>query len=187
MVAGAADKAITFTVTLAGAVVSTIIAVAGMVAGAADKAITFTVTLAGALASAVISLTNAIINVADKTVTLTVNLAAAGADAVKNFVNHVIDLLNEQIAKVKIFGDTLIPHVLAEGGIVTSPTLAILGEKGPEAVVPLGPGSASGLQRSLTSSASFGRPILIQLTLDGRVISQVEGFIAENEEQVRSS
>jgi len=30
---------------------------------------------------------------------------------------------------------------LAKGGIVTSPTLAMIGEKGPEAVVPLGRGA----------------------------------------------
>lgn len=32
--------------------------------------------------------------------------------------------------------------MLAEGGIVTGPTLAMIGEKGPEAVVPLGKGGA---------------------------------------------
>jgi len=49
------------------------------------------------------------------------------------------------IAGVTLFGDTpidLLPPIpfLAEGGIVTRPTLAMIGEKGPEAVVPLGKG-----------------------------------------------
>ena len=34
---------------------------------------------------------------------------------------------------------------MAEGGIVTSPTLAMIGEKGPEAVVPLGAGAGTGI------------------------------------------
>ena len=33
---------------------------------------------------------------------------------------------------------------LAEGGIVTRPTLALIGESGPEAVIPLGRGGAGG-------------------------------------------
>ena len=37
------------------------------------------------------------------------------------------------------FNIGLIPH-LASGGIITSPTLALIGESGPEAVVPLGSG-----------------------------------------------
>ena len=40
-----------------------------------------------------------------------------------------------------------IPEIpsLAAGGIVTSPTLAMIGERGPEAVVPLGRGGAGGI------------------------------------------
>jgi len=54
-----------------------------------------------------------------------------------------------------------VPH-LAEGGIVTSPTLALIGESGPEAVVPLGSGGAAG-----------GGPTVIQLVLDGRIVTEV--------------
>jgi TP901 family phage tail tape measure protein len=39
---------------------------------------------------------------------------------------------------------------MATGGIVTSPTLAMIGEAGPEAVVPLGRGGAGGLTINLT-------------------------------------
>jgi len=38
------------------------------------------------------------------------------------------------------FGDIPELPTLARGGIVNSPTLAMIGEKGPEAVVPLGRG-----------------------------------------------
>jgi phage-related protein len=41
------------------------------------------------------------------------------------------------------FNLPLIPH-LAQGGIISSPTLALLGEAGPEAVVPLGSGKLGG-------------------------------------------
>jgi phage-related protein len=41
------------------------------------------------------------------------------------------------------FNIPLIPH-LAQGGIISSPTLALLGEAGPEAVVPLGSGNKLG-------------------------------------------
>jgi hypothetical protein len=41
------------------------------------------------------------------------------------------------------FNIPLIPH-LAQGGIISSPTLALLGEAGPEAVVPLGSGGKLG-------------------------------------------
>ena len=52
---------------------------------------------------------------------------------------------------------------LAAGGIVTSPTLALIGESGPEAVVPL-----SGRNR-------FGGPDMVHVTLevDGRVLAEV--------------
>ena len=49
------------------------------------------------------------------------------------------------IAATVAFSEALfaIP-ALAEGGIVTRPTLALIGEKGPEAVVPLDGGRAGG-------------------------------------------
>jgi hypothetical protein len=44
-----------------------------------------------------------------------------------------------------------IPEIpsLAKGGIVRSPTLAMLGESGPEAVVPLGRGGSTGMTVNL--------------------------------------
>lgn len=54
---------------------------------------------------------------------------------------------------------------LGSGGIVTRPTLALIGESGPEAVVPLG-GSA-------TSFGGDERPIVVQTFLDGRQVAEV--------------
>ena len=91
-------------------------------------------------------------------------------DAVKGFVkgpinliidgvNKLIDLLNaielgwepKKVRGVTVipgfkFDPFNIPHIpkLAAGGIVRSPTLAMIGERGPEAVVPLGAGSGAG-------------------------------------------
>lgn len=74
------------------------------------------------------------------------NLAAAVGDAVKRVINaEVIDRINSSLSftipgKLGIPDITIdapdIPH-LAAGGIVTRPTLALVGEAGPEAVVPL--------------------------------------------------
>lgn len=50
-----------------------------------------------------------------------------------------------------------LPH-LAAGGIVNRPTVALIGERGPEAVVPLGQG---------------GGTTVIQLVVDGRVLTEV--------------
>jgi hypothetical protein len=76
--------------------------------------------------------------------------ATALANIVKGAINVVIDALNVGVSainkaigginKVNPFDD--IPSVpkiprLAKGGIVTQPTLALIGEAGPEAVVPL--------------------------------------------------
>ena len=48
--------------------------------------------------------------------------------------------------------------LLASGGIVTSPTLAVIGERGPEAVVPLGPRSP------------MNRPMVVNVYLDGGLL-----------------
>jgi hypothetical protein len=60
------------------------------------------------------------------------------ADTVNTAVRKAVDLLDSALGPFVNFGDppNLIPR-LAEGGIVTAPTLALIGEAGPEAVVPL--------------------------------------------------
>jgi hypothetical protein len=75
-------------------------------------------------------------------------IGGAVVGTVKSALNAVIDLVNRfKIPPVKIKGKTIfggwgglnIPR-LAQGGIVTRPTLALIGEAGPEAVVPLSKG-----------------------------------------------
>ena len=69
--------------------------------------------------------------------------------AVKSGINWVIRKINAFINQAnriasKVPGIPSIPNIaeLAKGGIVTKPTFAMLGEKGPEAVVPLKKGGA---------------------------------------------
>ena len=76
-----------------------------------------------------------------------------------NGLLRAMNAISFGIAPVKVLGKTVIPGFtfdpfnfgmipkipkLAEGGIVRSPTLAMLGEAGPEAVVPLGRGGMGG-------------------------------------------
>jgi hypothetical protein len=65
-------------------------------------------------------------------------------DGIVRALNGVIDKANKIKVHIPGFGDVgvNIPHIpeipaLASGGIVNSPTLALIGEAGPEAVVPL--------------------------------------------------
>lgn len=65
-------------------------------------------------------------------------------DAVRGLLNNAIDRINAALEfKISLpFGKSVgvnppdIPH-LAAGGVVTAPTLALIGEAGPEAVIPL--------------------------------------------------
>jgi hypothetical protein len=94
--------------------------------------------------------------------------AATGiANIAKGAVNVVIDGLNKAIGginkaigllnKVNPFDDVpRVPNIprLASGGIVTQPTLALIGEAGPEAVVPLN--RASGFGQGITINIEAG-------------------------------
>ena len=54
-----------------------------------------------------------------------------------------------------------VPNIpmLAAGGIVTSPTLAMIGERGPEAVIPLtGPNAGGGMGNNVTIHVNGGDP-----------------------------
>ena len=95
----------------------------------------------------------------------------------KNIFNAIAKLWNNTIGKLsfkfpdwvpglggKGFGVPNIP-MLAEGGIVNSPTLAMIGEKGPEAVVPLNRNSGVGgitvnVNGGLSTSAEIGQAVV---------------------------
>jgi hypothetical protein len=78
----------------------------------------------------------------------------------------------------------LIPS-LAHGGIVTRPTLAVVGEAGPEAIIPLG-GNADGNNGLAAAIKEALSEIRFVIDIDGRELAVVQGTDAFNEEQVRS-
>ena len=75
------------------------------------------------------------------------------------------EILGQAAITLAIFeGLKAVIRGLAEGGIVTSPTMALVGEAGPEAVVPLDRAGAFGF------GGDAEQTIIIQL--DGRTIAQ---------------
>ena len=84
-----------------------------------------------------------------------VNVVIGALNTAISGINKSIDLLN----KVNPFDD--VPHIpsipkLATGGIVTRPTLALVGEAGPEAVIPLNRASGMGMGGNITINVQAG-------------------------------
>lgn len=103
--------------------------------------------------------------------------------AINAFIN-ALDALHISIPSIAIPGTKLstpavnlgfnIPDLpmLADGGLVTGPTLALIGEAGPEAVVPLS-----------SASAGFGQPIIVNIQggyyLDQNAATQIGNALAK--------
>jgi phage-related protein len=110
-------------------------------------------------------------------------------DAVKSLLNGAIDKINAALEfTINLPGPDItvnppnIPH-LAKGGIVSRPTLALIGEDGPEAVVPLGAKNApkgrlgvggGGGDIYVTIQAGVGDPVAIGRQLE-KVLSICTG------------
>ena len=95
----------------------------------------------------------------------------------KGIFNGIAKLWNNSVGKLSFKAPDWIPGfggkgfsvpnipMLAEGGIVRSPTLAMIGERGPEAVVPLGRGGGVGgvtvnVTGGLATSAEIGQAVV---------------------------
>lgn len=67
----------------------------------------------------------------------------------------------------------------ASGGIVTSPQIRLIGEAGPEAIVPLGRGGYGGIDYERLAAAAARRPIYVQLDAQtiARIITTEQGYI----------
>jgi hypothetical protein len=108
-------------------------------------------------------------------------LGSFGLDVGKSFANAIIRFINNNvIKKINDLVDFTIPlplgrsfrvnppdigdiPELAEGGIVTSPTLAMIGEgRGPEAVIPLSKMGQFGMGGGITVNVNGGDPNAIQ-------------------------
>jgi len=116
-----------------------------------------------------------------------------GLNSIIDGINGFINGLNDKLGKTKMkignveIGGWQIPTIpkLAEGGIVSNPTLAMLGEAGPEAVVPLSKSKGYGSsatsiyvnvtgnniiddETANTLADKVGNSILNKITLQGR-------------------
>jgi hypothetical protein len=96
----------------------------------------------------------------------------------KTIFNTIAKLWNNTIGKLSFEFPSWVPGLggkgfsvpnipmLAEGGIVSSPTLAMIGERGPEAVIPLSRGGGMGgnytinVNGGLSSSAEIGQSVV---------------------------
>jgi phage-related protein len=80
------------------------------------------------------------------------NTFKEGINAIIKFVNGFINTYNNAVSKVPGGKNLQLPTFtpLAEGGIVTRPTFALIGEAGPEAVIPLNSSRAGGMGGGVT-------------------------------------
>jgi hypothetical protein len=89
----------------------------------------------------------------------------------KTLFNGIATLWNNSVGKLSFKAPSWVPGIggkgfevpnipmLAAGGIVTSPTLAMIGERGPEAVIPLtGPNAGGGMGNNVTIHVNGGDP-----------------------------
>jgi hypothetical protein len=106
----------------------------GLVKGVFNDVVGFVAGLPGRIASAAAGMWDGISNGLSAAMGVVKSIWNAVADA---SAIHIHQSLPGPLPDINIDTGDLIPR-LATGGIVTSPTLALIGERGPEAVVPLG-------------------------------------------------
>lgn len=143
--------------TIAGAIVKFLVPAFGVLGKALGFLVGFWQTewdiitgIAKGAANVLIGIVNAIIGAVNS---IQVHIGKIGLDTPLGFVGvGPFDWNGLQLAKLKY---------LAEGGIVTKPTLAMVGEKGPEAVIPLDRGGFA------------GQPVELVIKLDGRELARV--------------
>lgn len=88
----------------------------------------------------------------------------------KTLFNGIASMWNSTIGKLSFSIPSWVPGIggkgfnvpdipmLADGGIVTGPTLAMIGERGPEAVIPLSRGAGAGMGGNVTINVNGGDP-----------------------------
>ena len=87
-------------------------------------------------------------------------LMESGINKAITGLNAALDAVDAAAGPLINFGniDPVVIPRLAEGGIVTSPTLALIGEAGPEAVIPLNRGGGVGGNNYITINVSGADP-----------------------------
>jgi phage-related minor tail protein len=111
----------------------------------------------------------------------------------KGIFNGIASLWNNSVGKLSFKAPDWIPlfggkgfsvpkiPMLAEGGIVRSPTLAMIGERGPEAVVPLSRGGGVGnvtinVNGGVSTSAEIGQSVYNALVAIQTGLWAVNGY-----------
>jgi hypothetical protein len=102
----------------------------------------------------------------------------------KGLFNGIADIWNNTVGKLSFKIPGWVPGIggkgfevpnipkLAEGGIVTSPTIAMIGERGPEAVVPLTGRNAPAMGNNITINVNGGDP--------NAVVSALRTYMRQN-------
>jgi hypothetical protein len=103
--------------------------------------------------------------------TVTIPLFQSLLATVKTIFNGIATIWNNTVGKLSFKLPSWIPGIggkgfdmpnipmMAQGGIVTSPTLALIGERGPEAVIPLsGANAGGGMGNNVTINVNGGDP-----------------------------
>jgi hypothetical protein len=101
---------------------------------------------------------------------------------VQHAINPAIDAINLLIRGYNMLpghGDVgLLPHLpaFAKGGIVTSPTVALIGEAGPEAVVPLSGGGGFGMGTTVFVTVNAGQSLSTSRDISDKVADALTEF-----------
>jgi len=102
----------------------------------------------------------------------------------KGLFNGIADIWNNTVGKLSFKIPGWVPVIggkgfdvpeipkLADGGIVTSPTIAMIGERGPEAVVPLRGRNAGAMGNNVTINVNGGDP--------NAVVSALRAYMRQN-------
>jgi hypothetical protein len=132
----------------------------------------------------------------------TIQHAFSGAVGfVKGAINGIIDVINMAIGGINTLIDGVnsipgvsLPHLgrlphMALGGVVTSPTVALIGESGPEAIVPLngggnyGTGGGGGLTVQVTVQAgAVGNEQFLARTVTNAIINAIRSGSVNRQE-----
>jgi len=142
-----------------------------------------------------------IVNIIRTPVDLIIDIVEGMVDAVNEAVEQIVKFFLSIPKRIAGLGGKILAEItggagglvtraigmipgLAEGGIVTKPTLALIGEKGPEAVVPLrGTRSASDFDRPL--GAGGGNGVTFNISTVNVTANDPQSLVVQLEEYAR--
>lgn len=116
------------------------------------------------------------------------DVAGAIVSSIKSKINDAIGGINRGLANAfSVFGFNPpdIPF-LAKGGVITGPTLAVVGEKGPEAVVPLNNPSAAAAVLMRSGLAAMLAPV-VQVFIGSEKLEELAYRVVSNNNQAQAT